>query len=199
MIRTKNSISNNTDSLVQHNTTADIESRYLSAYDTPNFGVAKSIINKTNNYVENSDENERNNLNNNFNVKFSGFVKPEKIDEREKYLTAKYPNHQMALIKKRLKVEFWIDDQLKNLYSINLKKKKFKIKICKNFSFKFKDENTNQDYDICPDDLVDTLLDMDTDNERRLYVIVSQILHLENFAINNFFLNLNLKKRKYIS
>ena len=39
--------------------------------------------------------------------------------------------------------------------------------------FYFKDENTKEDYDICPDDLVDTLLDMDTDNERRSYVIVS--------------------------
>lgn len=54
------------------------------------------------------------------NVKFSGFFK-DKIDEREKYLTAKYPNHQMALIKKRLKVEFWIDEQVKNLFNINVK------------------------------------------------------------------------------
>lgn len=53
------------------------------------------------------------------NVKFSGFFK-DKIDEREKYLTAKYPNHQMALIKKRLKVEFWIDEQVKNLFNINV-------------------------------------------------------------------------------
>ncbi len=29
------------------------------------------------------------------NVKFSGQFK-DKIDEREKYLTAKYPNHQMV-------------------------------------------------------------------------------------------------------
>lgn len=55
------------------------------------------------------------------NVKFSGFFK-DKIDEREKYLTAKYPNHQMALIKKRLKVEFWIDEQVKNLFNINVSK-----------------------------------------------------------------------------
>ena len=53
------------------------------------------------------------------NVKFTGFFK-DKIDEREKYLTAKYPNHQMALIKKRLKVEFWIDEQLKNLFNITV-------------------------------------------------------------------------------
>jgi hypothetical protein len=51
------------------------------------------------------------------NVKFTGFH-TEKIDEREKYLTAKYPNHQMALIKKRLKVEFWIDDKLKLLFNV---------------------------------------------------------------------------------
>ena len=58
----------------------------------------------------------------NVNVKFSGLFK-EKIDDREKFLTAKYPNHQMALIKKRLKVEFWIDEKLKNL---------FQIKVCYN-------------------------------------------------------------------
>ena len=53
------------------------------------------------------------------NVKFAGFFK-DKVDEREKYLTAKYPNHQMALIKKRLKVEFWIDEQLKSLFDISV-------------------------------------------------------------------------------
>lgn len=56
----------------------------------------------------------------NTNVKFSGLIFKEKIDDREKYLTAKYPNHQMALIKKRLKVEFWIDEQLKYLFDISV-------------------------------------------------------------------------------
>ena len=53
-------------------------------------------------------------------VKFDDFNSTENLDEREKYLTAKYPNHQMALIKKRLKVEFWIDDRLKYLYNIDV-------------------------------------------------------------------------------
>jgi len=88
----------------------------------------------------------------NGNVKFSGLFK-EKIDDREKYLTAKYPNHQMALIKKRLKVEFWIDDKLKLLFQI-------------------KDENMKEDYEICPDDLVDTLLDIDTDEDRTIEIFV---------------------------
>ena len=34
---------------------------------------------------------------------------------REKYLTAKYGAHQMALIRKRLKVEMWMFDQLQEL------------------------------------------------------------------------------------
>lgn len=58
------------------------------------------------------------------------------------------------LIKKRLKVEFWIDEQLKNLFDI-------------------KDDNTKEDHDICPDDLVDILLDMDSDSERKFHLIVS--------------------------
>ena len=36
--------------------------------------------------------------------------------EREKFLTAKYGAHQMALIRKRLKVEMWIFDNLQELY-----------------------------------------------------------------------------------
>lgn len=38
--------------------------------------------------------------------------------EREKYLTAKYPKHTMGLIRKRLAVEDWIDDQLKRIYNL---------------------------------------------------------------------------------
>ncbi len=60
------------------------------------------------------------------------------------------------LIKKRLKVEFWIDEQLKYLFEI-------------------KDDNTKEDHDICPDDLVDSLLDMDSDDERRFHLLVSLI------------------------
>ena len=37
--------------------------------------------------------------------------------EREKFLTAKYGTHQMALIRKRLKVEMWMYDHLQKLFS----------------------------------------------------------------------------------
>jgi len=50
----------------------------------------------------------------NKNVNFSSNGEDEK--KREKYLTAKYGAHQMALIRKRLKVEMWIFDQLQELY-----------------------------------------------------------------------------------
>ena len=46
-------------------------------------------------------------------VNFS--TNPEKEKHREKYLTAKYGTHQMALIRKRLKVEMWMFDQLQEL------------------------------------------------------------------------------------
>ncbi|PRD35623.1 UNVERIFIED_CONTAM: hypothetical protein NCL1_10994 [Trichonephila clavipes] len=43
----------------------------------------------------------------------------EEIHERKKkYLTAKYGQHQMSLIKKRLRVEMWMYDQLQILYEI---------------------------------------------------------------------------------
>jgi len=50
----------------------------------------------------------------NKNVNFSSNGEDEK--KREKYLTAKYGAHQMALIRKRLKVEMWIFDRLQELY-----------------------------------------------------------------------------------
>jgi len=40
---------------------------------------------------------------------------PDSEKHREKYLTAKYGAHQMALIRKRLKVEMWMFDQLQEL------------------------------------------------------------------------------------
>ncbi|RWS15340.1 protein phosphatase 1 regulatory subunit 14C-like protein [Dinothrombium tinctorium] len=44
----------------------------------------------------------------------------EEISERKKkYLTAKYGQHQMSLIKKRLRVEMWMYEQLQNLYDNN--------------------------------------------------------------------------------
>ena len=45
------------------------------------------------------------------------FAAPGEMKERkEKYLTAKYGSHQMALIRKRLSVEMWMFDQLQVLY-----------------------------------------------------------------------------------
>lgn len=37
-------------------------------------------------------------------------------ERREKFLTAKYGSHQMALIRKRLAVEMWLYDELQKLY-----------------------------------------------------------------------------------
>jgi len=38
--------------------------------------------------------------------------------DRDKYLTAKYSRHQMDLIRRRLTVEDWLDDALKQLYNV---------------------------------------------------------------------------------
>ncbi|CAF1567364.1 unnamed protein product [Rotaria sp. Silwood1] len=74
------------------------------------------------------------------------------FDEREKYLTAKYPQQQMQLIRKRLKIEFWLDDQLRFLYDI-------------------KNDSSQEDHDQCPEDLIDCLLDMNNELERRRFLI----------------------------
>ncbi|XP_015792489.1 protein phosphatase 1 regulatory subunit 14B [Tetranychus urticae] len=53
-----------------------------------------------------------------FHVNFN--IDQNEITERKQnYLTAKYGQHQMNLIKKRLRVEMWICEQLQVLYSTN--------------------------------------------------------------------------------
>ena len=47
---------------------------------------------------------------------------PDGEKKREKYLTAKYGAHQMALIRKRLKVEMWMFDQLQELCDSEVRK-----------------------------------------------------------------------------
>ena len=48
-------------------------------------------------------------------VNFGGGDGPEE-KKREKFLTAKYGAHQMALIRKRLRVEMWMYERLTELY-----------------------------------------------------------------------------------
>ena len=52
--------------------------------------------------------------------------------EREKFLTAKYGAHQMALIRKRLKVEMWMYDRLQKLFSSEVN---FQVTDCANNKF----------------------------------------------------------------
>lgn len=52
------------------------------------------------------------------NFKEKGEVK----ERREKFLTAKYGNHQMSLIRKRLAVEMWLYEELKKLYETTVSK-----------------------------------------------------------------------------
>ena len=59
-------------------------------------------------------------------VNFS--VSDEYPEERKKYLTAKYGQHQMKLIRKRLAVEDWVDKQLRILYQV-VSLPVFKVKI----------------------------------------------------------------------
>lgn len=67
-------------------------------------------------------------------------------EQKKKYLTAKYGQHQMSLIRKRLKVEDWLDERLRSLYG------------CK---------DDTEEYDTKLD--LEELLNLETDNERRHY------------------------------
>jgi len=68
-------------------------------------------------------------------------------EERKKYLTARYGQHQMRLIRKRLAVEDWLDKELRKLYNV---------------------EEETSTYD-CEIDL-DELLDVDIESERRSFI-----------------------------
>lgn len=46
--------------------------------------------------------------------------KGELSERKKKYLTAKYGQHQMNLIKKRLRVEMWMYEQLQSLYDCSV-------------------------------------------------------------------------------
>lgn len=48
--------------------------------------------------------------------------KDELSERKKKYLTAKYGQHQMSLIKKRLRVEMWMYEQLQSLYGTTVRK-----------------------------------------------------------------------------
>lgn len=49
-----------------------------------------------------------------------GFKVPDSqySQEREKYLTAKYPKKTMHLIRKRIAVEYYLDEELRRLYGV---------------------------------------------------------------------------------
>lgn len=79
-------------------------------------------------------------------VSFNNKNKEEEKDKRQKYLTAKYGQHQMMLIRKRLAVEDWLYDKLRELY----------------------DCQDDSDDHNCKLDLED-VLNLDTDVERREY------------------------------
>jgi len=78
-------------------------------------------------------------------VNFS--TNPENEKHREKYLTAKYGAHQMALIRKRLKVEMWMFDELQNLQD--------------------SENESTKELDI---DL-DEILDMDDEIQRKIFLM----------------------------
>jgi len=69
--------------------------------------------------------------------------------KREKYLTAKYGAHQMALIRKRLKVEMWMFDQLQEILEVE----------------------TEASNDINID--LDEVLDIDDEGQRKSFICVS--------------------------
>ncbi len=77
----------------------------------------------------------------------------------------------MQLIRKRLKVEFWLDDQLRFLYNINVN---FPIKqiLLINIIY-IQDDSSQKEHDQCPEDLIDSLLDIDNDSQRRTFLLVS--------------------------
>ncbi|CAB3250879.1 unnamed protein product [Arctia plantaginis] len=77
--------------------------------------------------------------------------KGEVKERREKFLTAKYGSHQMALIRKRLAVEMWLYDELQKLYETPKESG---------------GGSSTQEVEVD----IDELLDMDSDEHRRRHL-----------------------------
>lgn len=119
----------------------EVKSHISSPAKTPYRETAKTVVN----VVKKTPVKPSNNSSlRSKNVNFNSNGEDEK--KREKYLTAKYGAHQMALIRKRLKVEMWIFDQLQELYE--------------------KETELPQDVDI---DL-DEILDIEDENQRKKFI-----------------------------
>lgn len=54
-------------------------------------------------------------------VKFGNNKRDEEKEKRQKYLTARYGQHQMMLIRKRLAVEDWLYEKLRDLYDCEVR------------------------------------------------------------------------------
>ena len=102
---------------------------------------------------------------------------PDGEKKREKYLTAKYGAHQMALIRKRLKVEMWMFDQLQELCESEVRK--VEVKNVSNL-ISFQTESANEiDIDL------DEVLDIEDENKRKEFIRVR--INLIFCQINPFF------------
>lgn len=123
----------------------EVTSHISAPAKTPYHETAKTVVNVVKKTpVKPAAQTTNNSLRSNKNVNFNSNGEDEK--KREKYLTAKYGAHQMALIRKRLKVEMWIFDQLQELYE--------------------KETELPQDADI---DL-DEILDIEDENQRKKFI-----------------------------
>ena len=97
-------------------------------------------------------------------VNFGGSGASEE-KKREKFLTAKYGAHQMALIRKRLRVEMWMYERLQEIYGA----------VCI-FLLNGLKYILNTVFGLLQDDIeidLDEVLDMDDETERRTYISVS--------------------------
>ncbi|XP_041352613.1 protein phosphatase 1 regulatory subunit 14C-like [Gigantopelta aegis] len=83
--------------------------------------------------------------NNHVNFKLN---REQEVEKKKKYFTAKYGQHQMMLIRKRLAVEEWVYEALRDLYDC----------------LEYEDDHT------CKLDVED-ILNYDTDEERRQYAM----------------------------
>ncbi|CAK1549308.1 unnamed protein product [Leptosia nina] len=84
--------------------------------------------------------------------------KGEVKERREKFLTAKYGSHQMALIRKRLAVEMWLYDELQKLYESPATTE----------SGAASASDTSQEVEVD----IDELLDMDSEEQRWRHLTV---------------------------
>ncbi|CAL1295800.1 unnamed protein product [Larinioides sclopetarius] len=106
----------------------------------------------------------------------------EMHERKKKYLTAKYGQHQMSLIKKRLRVEMWMYDQLQILYDSSDDSSSYEVEIDVDELLDIEaesDDSSSYEVEIDVDELLDIEAESDDSSSYEVEIDVDELLDIE--------------------